>query len=120
MTIRDRYCKLCTFKSWKNSPYHSPCAITHSYPWKYTLCAYFFFSILINKKIRVEYKFYIFILNANQQNIFFSNIYCRISGVVGEKTELTVEDKYKRTMEEIESLKVELGIFICTTKEIEL
>ena len=28
-----------------------------------------------------------------------------------EKTELTVEDKYKRTMEEIESLKVELGIF---------
>ena len=68
------------------------------------------------KKIRVEYKFYIFILNANQQNIFFSNIYCHISGVLGEKTELTVEDKYKRTMEEIESLKVELGIFICTTK----
>ncbi|CAB3998765.1 Hypothetical predicted protein [Paramuricea clavata] len=27
----------------------------------------------------------------------------------GEKTELTVEDKYKRTMEEIESLKVELA-----------
>jgi hypothetical protein len=38
------------------------------------------------------------------------NIYYHNSGVLGEKTELTVEDKYKRTMEEIESLKVELGI----------
>ena len=31
------------------------------------------------------------------------------SNFVGEKTELTVEDKYKKTMKEIECLKVELG-----------
>ena len=32
------------------------------------------------------------------------------SPLTGEKVELTVEDKYKRTLEEIECLKVELGL----------
>lgn len=32
------------------------------------------------------------------------------SPLSGKNTELTVEDKYKRTLKEIESLKAELGI----------
>ena len=33
-----------------------------------------------------------------------------------EKTELTIEDKYKRTMQEIECLKDELGEFFCLSR----
>ena len=33
-----------------------------------------------------------------------------------EKTELTIEDKYKRTMQEIECLKDELGKFFCLSR----
>ena len=35
--------------------------------------------------------------------------YQLVLSFLAEKTELTIEDKYKRTMEEIECLKVELG-----------
>ena len=34
-----------------------------------------------------------------------------------EKTELTIEDKYKRTMQEIECLKDELGEFFCLSRD---